>query len=352
MDLPKNAPEFPEMQETLDSVAETAQAAKDSATDTAQAAKDSATDTAQAAKDSATDTAQAAKDSATDTAQAAKDSAAGAVESITEAVKDSTSSATTTTDDSADTGPLSFLPAIKLPVAATKAPATARDVFMWRNPYLTGVIFGSVNIIFFLVFFFGYSLLRVFASAALLLLIIAFIGVNASKLLVGFTGKEIIPKPTLGFQYFREDVWLKHAKTAISIINHSIDIIRKAFYCVDNKQTLRFAGVLYALSLIGRFIPDMVLIYLTFLTTFTAPILYETYQTEIDVYLEKLKKLLEEYYAIGKEQVSKQTAEMQKTVGAKMEQLKTQVQEKSGPLLEKSGVASKFGLSPAPKKTE
>jgi len=267
---------------------------------------------------------------------------------------DGVKSSTTTGGDetAAGEGFASFMPAIKLPVSATKAPATLKDVLMWRNPYLTGLIFGTINVIFMLTLFGGYSLLRVFSSALLFYLIVAFIVVNLSKVAVGFTGKELIPPPTLGHKYIRKEVWIKHFEKAIDFGNHSIDVVRKAMYCVDNKQTLQLCGIAYALSLVGRLIPDMVLLYLAFLSVFTLPIVYETYQEDIDKYLEQLKEILAKYYEEGKEQMNKQTAEMQKTVGKKMGELKKQVQEKSGPMLEKSPLAAKMGLSSAPKKTE
>jgi len=245
-------------------------------------------------------------------------------------------------------GAASYIPKINLPVAATKTPATLKDVLMWRNPYLTGIIFGTINVIFMLTLFGGYSLLRVFSSAMLFYLIMAFIVVNLSKVAVGFTGKELIPKPTLGHKYIRKEVWIKYFENTVNFLNHFIDAVRKALYCVDNKQTLQLCVILYGLSLIGRIIPDMWLLYLTFLGVFTFPIVYETYEEDIDKALVELKKILEKYYAQGKEQVAKQGAEMQKTVEKKMGDLKKQVQEKSGPMLENSEIAAKLGLSPGP----
>mmetsp|Transcript_11699 Transcript_11699/g.20073 ORF Transcript_11699/g.20073 Transcript_11699/m.20073 type:complete len:404 (+) Transcript_11699:192-1403(+) len=249
-----------------------------------------------------------------------------------------------------------YLAKIKLPVAAKEPVTTFTDLVKWKNPYLTGLIFGTLNIIFILVLFKGYSLLRVFSSAAVFYLVTGFVVVNISRLLKGFLERDLIAPPKLPQEYIRKEVVMDKADALIKFGNHFINACVKAMYCVDSKQTLQLAGIAYGLSIVGMIIPDMVLIYLTVLVVFTFPIVYEKYQKEIDDAWVKIKKLLEQYYQMGKEEATKRSAEFQKVAAKKVEDLKTQVQERSSPYLEKSGLAEKLGMKsgsgPVEKKTQ
>ena len=278
---------------------------------------------------------------------AGKDAGAAGKDAVNKAVDDARKAAAV-----GEEGIMSYMPKIELPVSARNEVTTLNDVIYWKNPLVTGVLFGTFNIVFFLVFFFGYSFLRVFASAVCMYLMLGLIIVNGSKLLVGFTEKARIPQPEFGREYIQKKVWVPRLESLISHLNKLLDVVISAMYCVDNKRTMQLIGVFYGISLVGRLIPDRVLVYLAGLGIFTIPIVYQTYKEEIDVHLDKLKKLLEEYYKKGEEIARQQAVELQKTINVKAAELKEQVQQKSKPLLEKAyGAAGAAAAAPA-KKTE
>ncbi|KAA8490552.1 Reticulon-3 [Porphyridium purpureum] len=290
--------------------------------------------------------------------QSMQDGVAAAVERVENATSSmqsapaSASAPPPAANESAGMNPLAYLPKVELPVAAKRPVTTLNDVIYWRNPLVTGIVFGTFNVVFMLVLFGKYSFLRVFSSAAVFYLLLGLLIVNGSKLLVGFTEKARIPQPSYGAEYIDKKVWLPRIEKSIATVNKTMDVLIAALYCVDSKRTLQLMVAFYLLSLVGRVIPDAVLIYLVGLTIFTAPVVYENYKEEIDVHLVKIKKMLQEYYAKGKAAAEEKAVELRKVADVKMAELKEQVQQKSQPLLEQSGVAKKLGLSPAPKKTQ
>jgi len=238
--------------------------------------------------------------------------------------------------------PLNVKPASSASVSGRIAQTTVKDVIYWKNVKVTGTLFALGNLFFFLTLVSKYTFLRVAATFTFLYFCLGFAIVNGSKAAVGFVGENAVPRPTLGGSYINKASIQEHIDDVLFLINSGIDEIKKALYCVDNVFTLKLIGFFFALSLVGRIFPDLVLAYLIFLALFLGPITYEKNQEKIDEYIDKARKEAAVHYEKGMVVAKEKAGKLKDTIA-----------EKGTPLLEKNPrlreMAERAGFTPQKK---
>uniref|UniRef100_A0A7S1XD53 Reticulon-like protein n=1 Tax=Compsopogon caeruleus TaxID=31354 RepID=A0A7S1XD53_9RHOD len=241
----------------------------------------------------------------------------------------------------------SSVPQVPLSVASKKTTSLSsdavRDLLLWKDVKLTGALFAVGNLFFFLTLWSKYSFLRVFSTAAFLYLVCGVALTNISKLLHRATGTNLLETATPSAIYLKRETLERHVDDFVTVVNAAVDEIKKAVYCVDNKNSIVLIGVFFVSLQVGKIVPDLVLAYLIFLFIFVAPPTYDANREKIDAWVDKLQENAGQTYQRSVELSAK-----------KLGELKTTIAEKSTPYLDKAGpkaqeLASKIGLTPSKK---
>mmetsp|Transcript_23671 Transcript_23671/g.40730 ORF Transcript_23671/g.40730 Transcript_23671/m.40730 type:complete len:253 (+) Transcript_23671:75-833(+) len=167
--------------------------------------------------------------------------------------------------------------------------SSVRDVLNWKNPVLSGVIFGIGNFFFYLLLFRGYTVLSLLAYGLLAEVGICFAYVNffnvVSNLLVKKpTGKSSsVPAGRRQFHVSR-DVVGYHIDAALPYLNDFEDIVMNILLCTDNVLALKGMAALFLTGLVGNLFSFSTICYLAFLGAFAGPKLYEMYRPQINKY--------------------------------------------------------------------
>eukprot|EP01089_Gocevia_fonbrunei_P007863 TRINITY_DN1920_c0_g1_i3.p1 TRINITY_DN1920_c0_g1~~TRINITY_DN1920_c0_g1_i3.p1 ORF type:complete len:189 (-),score=14.27 TRINITY_DN1920_c0_g1_i3:88-654(-) len=140
---------------------------------------------------------------------------------------------------------------------------------------------------FFLITMADYTFLTLYCYLGLALLLIcgAYANTFSIKSLVNKSAaKEANPlKAALDKAYkISPDVLEAHLKSLEQLLNDIVKIFRSLFSFEDNFTSLKFAALLWILSIVGGWFSGALLLYMAFLTAFTWPRLYLEKRREID----------------------------------------------------------------------
>jgi len=161
------------------------------------------------------------------------------------------------------------------------------QILLWKDPTRSGILFGIVNLFYFLITWGEYTLLTLFSYLFLTLLLNCFFYANYVVLKASWLQGKRVENPlkerfkNAKFHISRQHVD-KHVDTFIRFVNHTIDLVRDAFYCTDNLLTLKIALYFYLLAQLGNVFLDSTLLYLVSLAYFIWPRLYLEKHKEID----------------------------------------------------------------------
>jgi len=168
------------------------------------------------------------------------------------------------------------------------SPATVAQriwgLLVWDD-VVTSLIAFSCGILFvLLVKLGGFSALTILAYVNLLQLVVCFVYVNGIRFYLQV--KNQLPNQEdeegEGQDYVTREAVLSYLEAIYKVVNVIVHIAFKIIRCKDNALTLKFIGVLFLLSLLGRFLDDISLFGILYTWAFTFPKVYQIYQPQID----------------------------------------------------------------------
>jgi len=155
----------------------------------------------------------------------------------------------------------------------------------WNDPVQSALVFGIGNFFFFLITYGEYSILTLLSYLALSLIFVCGGYVYVTMLRAHFN-KEKAENP---FQAKLKDPFVAtkfslepHADSIIGIINDTAHLWRSVLYFTDSAFSLKFAFAIWVLSVLGKLFSGLTLLYMTFLTAFIWPRIYQEKQAQID----------------------------------------------------------------------
>eukprot|EP01128_Nolandella_sp_AFSM9_P010741 TRINITY_DN7466_c0_g1_i1.p1 TRINITY_DN7466_c0_g1~~TRINITY_DN7466_c0_g1_i1.p1 ORF type:complete len:245 (+),score=80.61 TRINITY_DN7466_c0_g1_i1:1053-1787(+) len=169
----------------------------------------------------------------------------------------------------------------------------AADAFYWRAPIRGALIFGVINLCYFLFTYGEYSPVTMasYTFLASSILCFAFVQVN------NFSNK---PHPFISrfadsdFGTVEEDIVAGHVRSIIKVAEVSRLLIRDALYWTDPFYSLKFLGLAILKAIAGSYLSIYSLIYFPLVILFIVPRLYQEQQTAIDGVLVKVNTIIQE----------------------------------------------------------
>jgi len=165
----------------------------------------------------------------------------------------------------------------------------ASRVLHWRDPVRSGLIFGIISFVYFLLSFGDYSIVTLTSYLLLTLLIAAFGYSQAIQLRATWLQGKKAENPLVAL-CGQEDCHItkqqaeKHLETVLDLTNLTFDHLKEVFLVTDIALSLKWAVAFYVLASVGNWFSGLTLAYLVTLGLFVWPRLYEEKHTEIDQY--------------------------------------------------------------------
>lgn len=233
------------------------------------------------------------------------------------------------------------VPVVPLPVASR---SRLRGVLLWRDPKVSGAVFGCCMLFFYLTLFKGLSILSVVGALAAMYLVVGLVVVNVNRVAGGQLDKYIA-RPAVGTPFLRKESVSRWADTFLEEGNELAEDVRAVIYCDDAPLTLTWIAASVTLFFAGKYFSLLPLFFAVTLAAFTAPLAYEKNKEQVD---DALAKASESAAAHG------QSA--RKAAGAHAARLRDTAADRAGPLLDKAppaarDFAAKLGITPKKKAT-
>jgi len=178
------------------------------------------------------------------------------------------------------------------------------NVFHWREPLRSGLLFGIFNFVFLLITWGGYSVVTLISYLFLALIVVCFSYVNFVVLKAKWISGKAAENPlqerfkTTDFHVSKE-IAEKHLNTVLELTNITIDSCREVLYCTNVILSLQAAAMCYATATVGGWFAGATLLYLVVLGFFIWPRLYEEKQKEIDALYAVALTHLNNYYQLA-----------------------------------------------------
>ncbi|CAM6090329.1 unnamed protein product [Calypogeia fissa] len=151
------------------------------------------------------------------------------------------------------------------------------DVLLWRHwPLSAGVLIGS-TIGYVLFEWSGYTLLSLVSNVLLFLVVILFLWSNAAALL------NRAPPPLPELSLSEETVMAVAAAVRVEL-NKILAVAHDVALGKDFKVFLKVIAALWIISTVGGWCSFLTLLYIGVVFSHSLPVLYETYEDEIDKY--------------------------------------------------------------------
>jgi len=155
----------------------------------------------------------------------------------------------------------------------------------WNDPVQSALVFGIGNFFFFLITYGEYSILTLFSYLALALIFVCGAYVYGTMLRAHFKKEKAenpfqakLKNPFVASKFSLEP----HAESIIGLINDVAHLWRSVLYFTDTSFSLKFAFAIWVLSVLGKLFSGLTLLYMTFLTAFIWPRIYQEKQAQID----------------------------------------------------------------------
>jgi hypothetical protein len=170
-------------------------------------------------------------------------------------------------------------------------------ILHWRDPIRTGLLFGIVNLAYFLIIYGEYSVVTLFNYCALALLATAFAYAYGLIAWARYVQGNVIDNP-LSSRWASSKIVVsrtvieKHVDAVYNLVNATLEVLRDIFYCSFPFLSLKFAAIFLVLALFGKWLCGITLAYLGVLVLFVWPRLYE-----------EKKQLIDQYYKLAQDQI-------------------------------------------------
>jgi len=155
----------------------------------------------------------------------------------------------------------------------------------WSDPVQSALVFGIGNFFFFLITYGEYSVLTLVSYLALALIFVCGAYVYGTMLRAHFKKEKAenpfqakLKNPFVASKFSLEP----HAESIIGLINDGAHLWRSVLYFTDGAFSLKFAFAIWVFSVIGKLFSGTTLLYMTFLTAFIWPRIYQEKQAQID----------------------------------------------------------------------
>jgi hypothetical protein len=159
---------------------------------------------------------------------------------------------------------------------------TLEDIIMWRNIYVSLVLFLSGHAFYSLITKYHFSFLTLIGRILQFQVIIFFVYSVVIRIWKNTASVEL---PFSNFQ-LTEDMIKPFVDTWVKRFNNAIAFYVDVLLCKNIVTTLKVLAALQVACVIGNWIRGRTLLYLTFLFGFTIPKVYEVYQEPIDKYVD------------------------------------------------------------------
>lgn len=166
------------------------------------------------------------------------------------------------------------------------APAAVVDLVYWKDPKLTGGVFGGLLVLLLSLTF--YSVLSVVAYLILALLTVT-ISFRVYKNVLNAVQKSTDGHPFK--EWLDQDINIstdtlnKYGDKVLSRVNKIHTDFRRLILVEDLVDSVKFAVVMWLLTYVGAWFNGMTLLILALVGAFTLPKVYELYQPQIDQYV-------------------------------------------------------------------
>eukprot|EP01026_Neomeris_dumetosa_P049429 TRINITY_DN43082_c0_g1_i2.p2 TRINITY_DN43082_c0_g1~~TRINITY_DN43082_c0_g1_i2.p2 ORF type:complete len:216 (+),score=17.64 TRINITY_DN43082_c0_g1_i2:283-930(+) len=166
------------------------------------------------------------------------------------------------------------------------------DLLMWRNLTRSGIVFGVISVVYFIIAWSGFSFSFLLGNLLLLIIFGALVWYNFGKSM----NYPPLPLP----QFFKNGISEKDVQeftqNHIETINKALEIIHRLASGKDTLLTLKAAGALFAITRVFSIFSPFTLAYLVAFFAFTVPKFYEMRKDEIDVVGEELSIYVQQGY--------------------------------------------------------
>jgi len=178
------------------------------------------------------------------------------------------------------------------------------NIFYWRDPVKSGLLFGIFNFFFFLISYGEYTVLTLVSY-----LLFSLLGVC-----VGYANYVVLKASWLQGKHaenpFKErfkdakfhlskETAQKHLDTVVDIVNLTVDTYRDVFYSVNVALSLKWLAYFFLFAQVGKMFSGETLVYLAGLGAFVWPRLYQEKQKEIDQVYGLAMKQADVYIQLG-----------------------------------------------------
>lgn len=187
-----------------------------------------------------------------------------------------------------------------------RLPAPALDLIYWRQPAISGGVFGSLFLI--LLAFAAFSAISVVSYLGLILLTATFSYVLFKRVAAAVqkSGEEHPFQHLLDHDMetvLRYDHIQDVVKASIGGLLPMVDVLRNLFLLVNMFDSFKLGLFLYAMTYVGEAFNLLTLFIVALLLLFTVPKTYEIYGDDLDLIAEKLVAQGRAQWPVIKEQV-------------------------------------------------
>lgn len=165
----------------------------------------------------------------------------------------------------------------------------AADAFLWHDKFMSAGILGGATIVYLVIEYSGCTLLTIISNLLLVTLGVLFAWSNAAH----FLNRSPPPLPNL---HVSEEAANSLALALRVEINKVLVIARDVALGKDFKLFLKVMGILWGLSIVSGWFHVLTLLYLGVLISHTIPVVYETYEDQIELYAKQGYEQAQKHY--------------------------------------------------------
>jgi hypothetical protein len=156
---------------------------------------------------------------------------------------------------------------------------TFKDVLLWKNIYVSLILFLSGQAVHLLLTKYEFSVLTLVGRIVLIQVLIFFLYNVGTRIIQNIPKNADLP---LGDLKLSQEVIQPIVQTIVDKINSGLNFYVDILMCKDLGRTVKFAAVVQLLCWIGKIMSGTTFLYLAFNLAFIVPKVYELKQKEID----------------------------------------------------------------------
>ncbi|XP_030515870.1 reticulon-like protein B8 isoform X2 [Rhodamnia argentea] len=163
------------------------------------------------------------------------------------------------------------------------------DVLLWRNKKISASVLAGATALWVLFEWLDYHFLTLASFALILGMLVQFLWSNASGLLSRSASKPprlVVPN----------DLFVKIGKSVGVEVNQALEYLQDVALGGNLKQFLIVVGSLWAAAIIGSWCNFITVLYIGFVAAHTLPVLYESYEDQVDSFGNQVMDQLQHHY--------------------------------------------------------